>query len=109
MERMNPLTASPEYIELLNKFPSPVLRSEKQNEACTEFLYELGRRSRTLDPNSQLLNVDVQTNGHGFLRRPLELADFGFGLVEDFRHIGPLLTSNVFSAPSRSIRMISTL
>lgn len=43
---MNPLTASPEYIELLNKFPSPVLRSEKQNEACTEFLYELGRRSR---------------------------------------------------------------
>jgi hypothetical protein len=46
MERMNPLTASPEYIELLNKFPSPVLRSEKQNEACTEFLYKLGRRSR---------------------------------------------------------------
>jgi HTH-type transcriptional regulator/antitoxin HigA len=45
---MSTLTASPEYIELLKKFPPRVIRTEKENEACTELLYELDRRSRKL-------------------------------------------------------------
>ncbi len=45
---MIPLTASPEYIGLLKKFPPRVIRTEKVNEACTELLYELDRRSRKL-------------------------------------------------------------
>jgi hypothetical protein len=39
MERMSTLTASPEYIELLKKFPPRVIRTEKENEACTELLF----------------------------------------------------------------------
>ena len=42
---MSTLTASPEYIELLKKFPPRVIRTEKENEACTEILYDLDRRS----------------------------------------------------------------
>src|SRR5712692_5248345 len=45
---MSPFTASPEYIELLKKFPPRVIRTEKENEACTELLYELDRRSKKL-------------------------------------------------------------
>jgi HTH-type transcriptional regulator / antitoxin HigA len=35
-------------IELLKKFPPRVIRTEKENEACTELLYELDRRSSKL-------------------------------------------------------------
>src|SRR5258708_29106823 len=45
---MNAFTASPQYIELLKKFPPRVIRTEKENEACTGLLYELDRRSRKL-------------------------------------------------------------
>src|SRR5260370_17708105 len=45
---MSTLTASPEYIELLKKFPPKVIRTEKENEACAEILYELDRRSAKL-------------------------------------------------------------
>jgi HTH-type transcriptional regulator/antitoxin HigA len=45
---MSALTASPEYIELLKKFPPRVIRTEKENEACTALLYELDQRSRKL-------------------------------------------------------------
>ena len=45
---MNALTATPEYIELLKKFPPRVIRTEKENEACTALLYELDNRSRKL-------------------------------------------------------------
>jgi len=48
MEAMRVFTASPEYIELLKKFPPKVIRTEKENEACTELLYELDRRSSKL-------------------------------------------------------------
>src|SRR5260221_13435597 len=35
-------------IELLKNFRPRVIRNEKENEACTELLYELDRRSRKL-------------------------------------------------------------
>jgi HTH-type transcriptional regulator/antitoxin HigA len=50
MERMSTLTVSPEYGALLKKVPPKVIRSEKENEAYTEILYELDRRSKTLTP-----------------------------------------------------------
>ena len=40
--------ASPEYIELLKKFPPRVIRTEKENEVCIELLSDLDRRSRKL-------------------------------------------------------------
>ena len=45
---MSSLTVSPEYSHLLSKFPPKVIRTEKENEAYTEILYDLDRRSRTL-------------------------------------------------------------
>jgi hypothetical protein len=44
MEEMSTLTASPEYSALLKKFPPKVIRTEKENEAYTELLYELDQR-----------------------------------------------------------------
>jgi HTH-type transcriptional regulator/antitoxin HigA len=37
-----------EYGALLQKIPPKVIRTEKENEAYTEILYELNRRSKTL-------------------------------------------------------------
>ena len=45
---MSTLTVSPEYGALLKKVPPKVIRTEKENEAYTEVLYELDRRSRSL-------------------------------------------------------------
>ena len=45
---MSFLTVSAEYSALLRKFPPKVIRTEKENEAYTEILYDLDRRSRTL-------------------------------------------------------------
>jgi HTH-type transcriptional regulator/antitoxin HigA len=47
---MSTLTISPEYGALLRKIPPKVIRSEKENEAYTEVLYRLDRRSKTLTP-----------------------------------------------------------
>src|SRR5260370_28132455 len=66
IERMSSLTASPEYIELLKKFPPKVIRTEKENEACTQLLYELDRRSKKLTSAEK------------------ELADLLTLLIEDF-------------------------
>jgi HTH-type transcriptional regulator / antitoxin HigA len=48
MEKMSTLTVSPEYEALLRKVPPKVIRTEKENEAYTEILYELDRRSSKL-------------------------------------------------------------
>ncbi len=48
MKRQRTLTVSPEYGALLKKVPPKVIRTEKENEAYTEILYELDRRSKTL-------------------------------------------------------------
>ena len=45
---MSTLTVSREYGELLQKVPPKVIRTEKENEAYTEILYELDQRSKTL-------------------------------------------------------------
>jgi HTH-type transcriptional regulator/antitoxin HigA len=48
METMSTLTVSPEYGALLRKVPPKVIRTEQENEAYTEILYELDRRSKSL-------------------------------------------------------------
>ena len=45
---MSTLTVSPEYGALLRKVPPKVIRTEKENEAYTEVLYDLDRRSKSL-------------------------------------------------------------
>jgi len=44
MEKVSTLTISPEYEALLRKIPPKVIRTEKENEAYTEILYELDKR-----------------------------------------------------------------
>ena len=45
---MSTLTISPEYEALLRKVPPKVIRTEKENEAYTEILHELDKRSAKL-------------------------------------------------------------
>lgn len=45
---MSTLTVSPEYGALLRKVPPKVIRTEKENEAYTEILYEFDQRSKRL-------------------------------------------------------------
>jgi len=45
---MSTLTVSPEYGALLRKVAPKVIRTEKENEAYTEVLYELDQRSKRL-------------------------------------------------------------
>ena len=45
---MSALTISPEYEALLRKVPPKVIRTEKENEAYTEILCELDKRSAKL-------------------------------------------------------------
>ena len=45
---MSILTVSPDYRALLKKVPPKVIRTEKENQAYTEILYDLDRRSRSL-------------------------------------------------------------
>jgi HTH-type transcriptional regulator / antitoxin HigA len=48
MEKVSTLTTSPEYEALLRKVPPKVIRTEKENEAYTEILYELDSRAPKL-------------------------------------------------------------
>jgi HTH-type transcriptional regulator/antitoxin HigA len=48
METMSTLRVSPEYGALLKKVPPKVIRTERENEAYTEVLYELDQRSKRL-------------------------------------------------------------
>src|SRR5579863_7750891 len=63
---MSTLTVSPEYGTLLKKVAPKVIRTERENEAYTEVLYELDRRSKTLTAAEK------------------ELADLLTLLIEDF-------------------------
>lgn len=63
---MSTLTISREYGALLAKIPPKVIRTEKENEAYTEILYDLDRRHKTLTPAER------------------ELADLLTLLIEDF-------------------------
>jgi len=63
---MSTLTVSPEYGALLKKVAPKVIRTERENEAYTEVLYELDRRSKSLTAAEK------------------ELADLLTLLIEDF-------------------------
>ena len=63
---MSTLSVNPEYSALLRKVSPKVIRTEKENEAYTEILYELDRRSRSLTAAEK------------------ELADLLTLLIEDF-------------------------
>jgi len=84
MERMSTLTASTEYIALLKKFPPRVIRTEKENEACTGLLYDLDRRSRKLTSAEKelaglltLLIEDFEDRHYQLPRaKPLEVLQF---------------------------------
>jgi len=45
---MSTLTVSPDYRALLRKVPPKVIRTEKENDAYTEILYDLDRCSKSL-------------------------------------------------------------
>jgi HTH-type transcriptional regulator/antitoxin HigA len=48
MAKMSSVTVSREYSVLLTKVPPKVIRTEKENEAYTEIVHDLDRRSKTL-------------------------------------------------------------
>jgi len=81
---MSSLTASPEYSELLTKFPPKVIRTEKENEAYTKILYDLDRRTRTLTPAEKelaelltLLIEDFEEKRYQLRRaKPLDVLHF---------------------------------
>lgn len=81
---MSTLTISPEYQALLRKVPPKVIRTEKDNEAYTQVLYELDQRSKTLTPAEQqlaelltLLIEDFEEKRYRLPRaKPLEVLRF---------------------------------
>jgi HTH-type transcriptional regulator / antitoxin HigA len=48
VEKVSPRTPSPEYTALLREFAPKIIRTEQENAAYTEILYELDRRSKNL-------------------------------------------------------------
>ncbi len=84
---MSSLTVSLEYGALLRKVPPKVIRSEKENEAYTEILYDLDRRSKTLTPAEKelaelltLLIEDFEEKQYRLPRsKPLDVLRFLMG------------------------------
>lgn len=81
---MSALTVSPEYRSLLTRIPPKVIRTEKENEAYTEILYDLDRRGKTLTPAEKelaelltLLIEDFEEKRYQLPRaRPLDVLRF---------------------------------
>lgn len=81
---MSTLTISPEYEALLRKVAPKVIRTEKENEAYTEILYELDRRTAKLTAAEKelaelltLLIEDFEEKRYRLPRaRPLEVVRF---------------------------------
>lgn len=71
---MSTLTASPEYGALLRKVAPKVIRTEKENEAYTEILYELDQRAKTLTAAekelAELLTLLIEDFEEKRYRRP---------------------------------------
>ena len=107
---MSTLTASPEYIELLKKFPPRVIRTEKENEACTELLYELDRRSSKLTPAEKeladlltLLIEDFEDRHYQLPRaKPLEVLQFLMDQHGLFKRTSPTSSVHPASSPKSS-------
>lgn len=104
MEEMSTLTISPEYEALLRKVPPKVIRTEKENEAYTEILYELDRRSSKLTAAEKelaelltLLIEDFEEKRYRLPRgKPLEVLRF---LMEQHNLLQKDL-ADVFGTPS---------
>jgi HTH-type transcriptional regulator / antitoxin HigA len=101
---MSTLTVSPEYTALLAKIPPKVIRTEKENEAYTEILYDLDRRGKTLTPAerelAQLLTLlieDFEEKRYRLPRaKPLEVLHF----LMDQHGLKQKDLVDVFGAPS---------
>jgi HTH-type transcriptional regulator/antitoxin HigA len=83
MEEMSTLTASPEYSALLKKFPPKVIRTEKENEAYTELLYELDQRGNLTAAEKELARLltllieDFEARSYPLPRaKPLDVLQF---------------------------------
>jgi HTH-type transcriptional regulator/antitoxin HigA len=84
MEKMSTLTISREYGALLAKIPPKVIRTEKENEAYTEILYDLDQRynaltlaERELADLLTLLIEDFETKRYRLPRsKPLDALRF---------------------------------
>jgi len=101
---MSTPTISPEYGALLRKIPPKVIRSEKENEAYTEVLYRLDRRSKTLTPAEKelaelltLLIEDFEERRYQLPRaNPLEVLRF----LMDQHGLKQRDLTDVFGTPS---------
>jgi len=98
------LTISPEYEALLRKVPPKVIRTEKENEAYTDILYDLDRRSARLTAAEKelaelltLLIEDFEEKRYRLPRgKPLDVLRF---LMEEHHLLQKDLT-DVFGTPS---------
>lgn len=101
---MGALTISPEYEQLLRKVPPRVIRTEKENQAYTEALYELDRRSSKLTAAEKelaelltLLVEDFEEKRHKLPRgKPVDVVRF---LMEQHSLLQKDL-ADVFGTPS---------
>ena len=57
---MSVLTVGPEYKTLLRKAAPKVIHNEEENEAYSEILYDLDRRSKELTPAEKDLHTDMR-------------------------------------------------
>ena len=81
---MSAVLVSLEYSTLLKKIPPKVIRTEKENDAYTEILYDLDRRSKTLTSAEKelaelltLLIEDFEEKRYPWPRaKPLEVLRF---------------------------------
>jgi len=83
MEEMGTLTVSAEYSALLKKFPPKVIRTEKENEAYTELLYELDQRGNLTAAEKELSRLltllieDFEARNYPLPQaKPLEVLQF---------------------------------
>jgi HTH-type transcriptional regulator/antitoxin HigA len=101
---MSTLAVSPEYGALLRKMAPRVICTEKENEAYTEILYGLHRRSKTLTPAEKelaelltLLVEDFEERRYQLPRaKPLEVLRF----LMDQHGLNQKDLMDVFGAPS---------
>jgi len=54
---MSSITVSREYSSLLNKVPPKIIRTEKENEAYTEILYDLDQRKKVTPAERELAKL----------------------------------------------------
>jgi HTH-type transcriptional regulator / antitoxin HigA len=101
---MSSLTVSPEYSALLTRIPPRVIRSDRENEAYTEILYDLDQRAKSLTRAEReladlltLLIEDYEEKRYGLPRaKPLDTLRF---LMEE-HDLKQKDLADVFGTPS---------